>query len=62
MPILLLLSGGINQAWVRRRVFRLEIFDRFKIGRVGHDFGELLQLLELVQLRLLLFRDSSAHN
>src|SRR6266568_6512354 len=62
MPILLLLGGGINQARVRRRIFRLKILDRFKVGRVGHDFGELLQLFELVQLRFFILGDSSAHN
>src|SRR5437588_540141 len=61
MPVLLLLGGGINQARIRRRIFRLKILDRFKVGRVGHDFGELLQLLELIQLSFLLVRDSSAH-
>ena len=62
MPVLLLLSGGINQTRVRRRILRLEILDRFKVRRVGHDFGKLLQLVELIQLRLFLVRDSSAHN
>src|SRR5437016_10813331 len=62
MRVLLLLRRGINQTRVRRRVLRFEILDRLKIGRVGHDFGKLLQLLELVRLRLLLIRDSSAHN
>src|SRR6266478_3412847 len=62
MPVLLLLSSGINQAWVRRRILRLEILDRFKVGRVCDDFGKLLQLLELIQLRLFLRSDSSNHN
>src|SRR5437588_1345426 len=61
MPVLLLLGSGINQARIRRRIFRLKILDRFKVGRVGHDFGKLLQLLELIQLCLFLIRDSSAH-
>ena len=39
---LLLLGGGINQTRVRCRIFRLEILDRFKVGGIGHDFGELL--------------------
>src|SRR5947209_957289 len=60
-PVLLLLGGGVNQAWVCRRIFRLKILDRFKVGGVGHDFGELFQLLELIKLRLFLFCDSSAH-
>src|SRR5437667_2083459 len=64
MPVLLLLSSGINQAWVRRRILRLEILDRFKIRRVCDDFGELLQLLELIQLgfRFFLFSNCGAHN
>src|SRR5438309_3643456 len=61
MPVLLLLGSGINQARIRRRIFRLKILDRFKVGRIGHDFGELLQLLELIQLCPFLVRDSSAH-
>ena len=60
--VLFLLRCGINQTRIRRRVLRLKIFDRFKIGRVGDNLGELLQLIELVQLRFLLFSDSSAHN
>src|SRR5438552_17160915 len=59
--VLLLLGGGVNQTWVCRRIFRLKILDRFKVGRIGHDFGELFQLLELIKLRLFLFRDRSAH-
>src|SRR5713226_1482899 len=62
MGVLLLLSGGINQTRVGRSVFRLKILDRFKVGRVGHDFGELLQLLELIQLGFFLVSDSNAHN
>ena len=42
MSVLLLLSGGINQARVRRRVLRLEILDRLKVCGVGDDFGKLL--------------------
>src|SRR5256885_3871588 len=60
--VLLFLGGCINQTRVRRRVLRLEFLHRVEVGRVGHDFGELLQLLELAQLRLFLVRDSSAHN
>src|SRR5438552_7641936 len=64
MPVLLLVSSGINKAWVRRRILRLEILDRFKVGSVRDDFGELLQLLQLIQLRFsfFLFSDRSAHN
>src|SRR5713101_1346194 len=62
MPVLLLLSSGINQTWVRRRILRLEILDRFKVGRVRDDFGKLFQLLELIQLRLFLLCDNSTHN
>src|ERR1700737_3727712 len=61
MRVLLLLGGGINQTRVCRRIFGLKILDRLKVGRVGHHFGEFLQLLELVQLCFLLVRDSSAH-
>ena len=49
MRVLLLLRSGINQTRIRRRVLRLEILDRFKVSRVGNDFGKLLQLLELIQ-------------
>ena len=64
MRVLLLLSGGINQARIRRRVLRLEILDRFKVGRVGDDFGELLQLLQpgLIPFRFSFLNDSSAHD
>src|SRR6266487_3039910 len=64
MPVLLLLSSGINQTWVCRRILRLEILDRFKIRRVRDDFRELLQLLELIQFRfsLSLFSNSGTHD
>src|SRR5438034_6819583 len=62
MPVLLLLRGSINQTWVRRRILRLELFHRFKVRRVGNDFGELFNLLELIQFRLFFFCDSGAHN
>src|SRR5438477_9961126 len=64
MRVLLLLRRRINEAWIRRRVLRFELLDRFEVGRVGHDFGKLLQLLQLVQLcfGLLLLNDSSAHD
>ncbi len=61
MSVLLLLGGRINQTRIRRCILRFKVLDRFKISRIGHDFGKLLQLLELIQLRFLLFRDSSAH-
>src|SRR6266480_7877984 len=56
------MRGGIHETWVRCCVLRLEVLDRFKVGGVGHDFRELLQLLELIQFRFLFFGDSSAHN
>src|SRR6266568_7106568 len=64
MPVLLLLRRGINQTWVRGRVLRFEFLDRFKIRRVGDDFCELLQLIELIQLRFtfFLFSSSGAHS
>src|SRR6266550_5839667 len=64
MRVLWFLRGGINQARVRRRVLRLEILDRFKVGRVGHDLGEPLKLIELIQLCLafLRFDNCSAHD
>src|SRR4029450_13721280 len=64
VPVLLLLSSGKNQAWVRRCVLRLEFLDRFKIRRVGDDLGEFLKLVELVQFRFgfFLFGNSGAHN
>src|SRR5437762_1711680 len=64
MRVLLLLSGGIHQAWVRRRVLRLEFLHRLEIRRVGNDFRKLLQLIELTQFcsGLLLFNNSSAHD
>src|SRR6266516_4332442 len=62
MPVLLLVSGGINQARIRRGILWFEFLDRFEIGRVGNDFGKLLKLLELIQLCLFLLRDSSTHN
>src|SRR6516164_5408452 len=64
MPVLGFLGRGVNQAWICRRVLWLELFDRFKIGRVGHDFGKLFQLLQLIQFcsDLLLLKDSAAHD
>src|SRR5881394_424378 len=64
MAILLFLRGGIHQARVRRRVLRLEFLDRLKIRRVRDDFGELLDLLELIQLcfAFLRFDNCSAHD
>src|SRR5947208_2295062 len=56
------LRGSINQTWVRRRILRLELFHRFKVRRIGNDFGELFNLLELIQLRLFFFGNSTAHN
>ena len=50
MTVLLLLRRGVNQARIRRRILRLEILDRLEVARVGDDFGEFLQLLELIQL------------
>src|SRR5206468_7591667 len=61
MRVLWFLRGGIHETWVRCCVLRLEVLDRFKVGGVGHDFRELLQLLELIQFRFLFFGDSSAH-
>ena len=57
------LRGGIHEARVRRRVLRLEILDRFEVGRIGHDFGKFLELFELIQFcfSFLLFSNSSAH-
>src|SRR6266513_966514 len=64
MRVLRFLTRRINQARIRRRVLRFELLNRFEVGRVGHDFGKLLQLLQLVQLcfGLLLLNDSSAHD
>src|SRR5205823_14348458 len=49
--IILFLYRGQDQAWVRRCVLRLERLHRLKIGRVSHDLGKFLQLLQLIQLR-----------
>src|SRR3954447_8083732 len=64
MRVLLLLSGGINQAWIRRGILRLELLDRFKIGGVRDDFRKLLQLFQLVQFcsGFLFLNDSNAHD
>src|SRR5438876_6072086 len=64
MSVLLLLSSGIHQTRIRRRVLGLEVLDRFEVGSVRDDFSELLQLLKLIQLRFsfFLFGDHSAHN
>src|SRR5262249_12611315 len=62
MPVLLLLSSGINQTRIRRCILRLELLHRLKVGRVSHDFGELFDLLELIQLGLFFFGNSTAHN
>src|SRR4029077_11456109 len=64
MPVLLLLSSGINQTRVRRRILRFKILDRLKISSVGNDLGEFFELIELAQLgsSFFLFSDSSAHD
>src|SRR6476660_9621168 len=64
MGVLGLLRRSVNQARIRCRVLWLELFDRFKIGRVGHDFRKLLQLLQLIQFcfGLLLLNNSNAHD
>src|SRR5678815_3650434 len=64
MRVIGFLRRSVNEARIRRRVLWLELLDRFKIGRVGHDFRKLLQLLQLIQfcLGLLLLNDSSAHD
>src|SRR6476646_7825980 len=64
MRVLGLLRRSVNQARIRCRVLWLELSDRFKIGRVGHDFRKLLQLLQLIQFcfSLLLLNNSSAHD
>src|SRR6476646_12106018 len=64
MRVLGFLCRSVNQARIRRRILWLELLDRFEIGRVGHDFRKLLQLLQLVQFcsGFLFFNDSSAHD
>src|SRR5215475_8641531 len=64
MAVLLLLRRSVNQTWVCRRILRLEFLHRFKVRRIGDDFGELLQLLQLNQFRLrfLLFSNRGAHD
>src|SRR5204863_7192820 len=59
-----LLRGGVNQTRIRRRILRLKILDRFKVGGIGYDFGKFLQLLELIRFRFsfFLFSNSCAHN
>jgi hypothetical protein len=54
MRILLLLRRGINQTRVCCRVLRLVLAHRFKIARVGDDFAEFLELIELAQSRFVL--------
>ena len=48
--IILFLDRRQDQARVGRCILRFEHLHRLKIGRVGHDLGESLQLLELIQL------------
>jgi hypothetical protein len=64
MPVLLLLSGCVNQTGVRRRVLRLELLNRFKIRCVANDFCKLLQLVELIRscCGLLLFNNGGVHD
>src|SRR6266481_3205997 len=64
MRVLGFLRRSVDQARIRGRVLRLELLDRFEIGRVGHDFRKLLQLLQLIQFcfGLLLLHNSSAHD
>src|SRR5436190_6997243 len=62
MRILLFLRSSINRTWVCSCILRFEFLHRLKVGRVGDDFGELFDLLELIQLRLLFFGNSRAHN
>src|SRR5213595_1794304 len=37
MRVLRFLTRRINEAWIRRRVLRFELLDRFEVSRVGHD-------------------------
>src|SRR6266705_4889701 len=62
MRVLLFLRSSINQTWVCGCLLGFEFFHRFTVCRVGNDFGELLDLLELTQFRLFFFGNSSAHN
>src|SRR6185503_5713378 len=64
MPVLLFLSGCVNQTGVRRRVLRLELLNRFKIRCVANDFCKLLQLVELIRscCGLLLFNNGGVHD
>ena len=51
MSVLGLLRRGENQARIGRRILRFEIANRLEVPGVGDHFGELLQLLELIQFR-----------
>src|SRR5256885_14413220 len=62
MRILLFLRSSIDQTWVCGCILRFEFLHRLKVSRVGDDFGEFFDLLELIQLRLLFLRNGSAHN
>ena len=64
MCVLRFLRRSVNQTRVRRRVLRLKLSHRFKVGGVSDDFGKFLQLFELIQFCFspLLFSNYSAHN
>ena len=62
MTVILLLRRRVNEARVRGRICGLELTDRFEVARVRDDRCELLELIELIQLRAssFLIGDTSA--
>src|SRR5450631_1141249 len=63
MEVLLLLRGRVDQARIRRRVPGFEFLNALEVARIGHDYGEFPQLIELAQFRscFLLFGGGSGH-
>jgi hypothetical protein len=52
MTVIRLLRRCVNQTRIRRGVLRFELADAFEVSRVGDNRRELLDLFELVQLRV----------
>jgi hypothetical protein len=55
MTVIRLLRRRVNQTGIRRGILRLELADTFEVSRVGDNCRKLLDLFELVQLRVTCF-------
>ena len=55
MTVFHLLRRRVNQTGIRRGILRFELADAFEVSRIGDNRRELLDLFELVQLRVTWF-------